>query len=261
MGLDGTDINPGGGLAAMTAATEAQTVEAVTRVRDYNGVRDVKAELKRFGKPLSRFGELAADILGQAFYGTKYLDCRAIRLGKWDDEEWAEVPLPWHRELANYDTDHLTRLVVMCADSGVRFGINAGLMVWEYDHNASESEALGYDVTNDHDALAETVGVRFVSCEWVDRPNDDFDPKEPEDEDNPRTVKKLMSIGPGPCMVLRLRLIVPNSKRAKSLGHSGVGMLDAAKADIERLSWPVGWSRAKYPDLYPDETPPAETGS
>lgn len=80
-------------------------------------------------KPMSEFGKLVADILGQAFLGIYHIE-RRLRNVDWSDDRYIRVP--YHGGLATTDGNELTRLVLLAHDSCVRFEIEPCNMQYVY---------------------------------------------------------------------------------------------------------------------------------
>lgn len=75
------------------------------------------------GKEMSEFGRLIADILGQAYQGIYHIDREALR-ADWSQPSYITINLT-SGQLATYDLDHLTTLVVLCHDHAVRMEIQS----------------------------------------------------------------------------------------------------------------------------------------
>ena len=77
---------------------------------------------------ISDFGKKVADILGDMAFGIYHLDVRALRKVDWKNEGYISVVV--YGGLATYDTDTLTRLIVLCHDRMVRLEVSAA--TWKH---------------------------------------------------------------------------------------------------------------------------------
>ena len=67
-------------------------------------------------------GEDVADILGRAFSGIYHIEREVLhRRVKWESESCILITI--RRELSTHDGDELMKLVVGCADRGIRFAL------------------------------------------------------------------------------------------------------------------------------------------
>lgn len=73
------------------------------------------------GRELNDFEKKVADILGATFQGIYHIE-DAVLSGRW--EGWIVELTLQSRELATFDFDHLTSLVVLCHDAHVRLSIS-----------------------------------------------------------------------------------------------------------------------------------------
>lgn len=82
-----------------------------------------------FKVQLSPLGRTAANLLGDAFFGIYHLRQSALRNTNWGNPHWVEITL--YGDLATFDSDALTRLVVLAHDRCVRLqvrGVGPGCM-------------------------------------------------------------------------------------------------------------------------------------
>ena len=77
-----------------------------------------------FEVELSPLGRNVADLLGDVFFGIYHLDHKALRRVDWGNDHHICFSLGWH-QLSTFDTDELTRLVVLCHDRMIRCSIEA----------------------------------------------------------------------------------------------------------------------------------------
>lgn len=73
---------------------------------------------------MSALGVEVADLLGDVFYGIYHLDYKALKRVDWSNNDWIEFSLGW-QSLSTYDSDTLTRLVILCHDRLIRCSIQA----------------------------------------------------------------------------------------------------------------------------------------
>ena len=71
---------------------------------------------------MSPLGCEVANILGQVWAGLYHLDERALERADWSDLRWISVIIR-HQDLATWDFNHLTQLVVLCHDRMIRMSI------------------------------------------------------------------------------------------------------------------------------------------
>lgn len=72
---------------------------------------------------VSPFGEKVANILGDVFFGIYHLNRRTLSKVDWMNDHDIEIVI--YDGLSTYDSDKLTRLVVLCHDRMVRLEICA----------------------------------------------------------------------------------------------------------------------------------------
>lgn len=70
---------------------------------------------------VSDFGTKVADILGQAYCGIYHLDPGQIRAAEWGSKYRVEIRVSRH--LSTFDTNELTRMLVLCHDAKIRLEI------------------------------------------------------------------------------------------------------------------------------------------
>ncbi len=70
---------------------------------------------------ISPFAAKVADILGDVFFGIYHLNIRSIRKVDWNNDHDIEIVI--YGGLSTFDSDQLTRLVVLCHDRMVRLEI------------------------------------------------------------------------------------------------------------------------------------------
>lgn len=78
----------------------------------------IKTSLQRQPSPL---GCQVADILGVAWAGIYHLEHKALGKVKWEDQGLVSIIV--RGELATFDYDRLTRLVILCFDASLRMGV------------------------------------------------------------------------------------------------------------------------------------------
>jgi hypothetical protein len=88
----------------------------------HSGAEWVKQSLRP--KEISPLGIAVADLLGDVFAGIYHLDDKKLRLVDWGDSYVISVQLS-HTTLATWDSDSLTRLVVLSHDRCLRLAISA----------------------------------------------------------------------------------------------------------------------------------------
>lgn len=71
--------------------------------------------------PISDFGRRVADILGDCFAGIYHLDQGALSRVEWSNEHYIEFV--YYGELATWDFNYLTRLVLLAHQRHVRIGV------------------------------------------------------------------------------------------------------------------------------------------
>ena len=71
---------------------------------------------------ISPFGTTVANILGDVFLGIYHMNTGALRTADWKSDTWISVTN--YGGLSTFDTDQLTRLVVLCHDRLVRLEVN-----------------------------------------------------------------------------------------------------------------------------------------
>lgn len=77
--------------------------------------------LERRGQKMSPLGITVAEALGFVWQGIYHLSHRQLAKTRWDDERGIEISV--NADLATYDDDRLTRLVVLCHDLGLRMSV------------------------------------------------------------------------------------------------------------------------------------------
>lgn len=70
---------------------------------------------------MSDLGRTVADLLGDVFFGIYHMNTTSLRKVDWGNTQCIVVTLD--TELATYDSDALTRLVVLCHDRLIRCSI------------------------------------------------------------------------------------------------------------------------------------------
>jgi hypothetical protein len=89
------------------------------------GVETLKRDFKI--QTFSTFGQQAADLIDYFVDGIYHLDqkwlSRAAKEKLWEAEHF--IVVPFHGELATYDFNRLTRLVLLCHDYGLRGAVRA----------------------------------------------------------------------------------------------------------------------------------------
>lgn len=79
--------------------------------------------LRSNGKTVSDFGAKVAGILNTVFRGIYHADTAILR-ADWAEERWIEVNI--YADLATWDGNLLTMLVILCHDESVRMEIGNG---------------------------------------------------------------------------------------------------------------------------------------
>lgn len=95
------------------------------KITSYSGAEWVQEAIK-YGSikgPMSELGELVAEILGEVYYGIYHLDSGCLSRVDWANGYWIEIVIG--RDMATYDGDTLTRLVILCHELLVRCEIEA----------------------------------------------------------------------------------------------------------------------------------------
>jgi hypothetical protein len=87
----------------------------------YSGADWLKSGISATG--ISPLGETVANILGDVFLGIYHLNYTSLRKVDWKNNSWIQVT--FYGGLSTFDTDQLTRLVVLCHDRMVRLEIRA----------------------------------------------------------------------------------------------------------------------------------------
>lgn len=77
--------------------------------------------LERSGRKLSPLGRTVADALGYVWRGLYHLPNRSVDKTEWHAEDCVAVWI--FGDVATYDSDRLTALVVVCHDLGLRMAI------------------------------------------------------------------------------------------------------------------------------------------
>ena len=88
----------------------------------YAEQRGDRAGKRRITSTLSPLGVTVAEALGYVTRGIYHMDVKALLRADWSDERCIEVA--FHEELATWDYDTLTVLVVVCYDLGLRLAIH-----------------------------------------------------------------------------------------------------------------------------------------
>ncbi len=83
----------------------------------YQGARWVEAQ----GKPMSELGRQVAEVLGAVYQGIYHVSHEVGRTD-WSRPDVVEVVLAEY-EVATFDAEHLSRLVILCHDACVRLAI------------------------------------------------------------------------------------------------------------------------------------------
>jgi hypothetical protein len=86
---------------------------------------DVEGHLRACRLQFSPLGLVAAQILSEIFHGPHHLDPATLQKTRWEDTHAIEYQLG-RRQLATFDFDELTRLVVMAHDACVRIAVSPG---------------------------------------------------------------------------------------------------------------------------------------
>ena len=75
----------------------------------------------RYEGEMSDLGRAVANLLGDLFFGIYHMNTTSLRKVEWDNTQCIVVTVD--TELATYDSDALTRLVVLCHDRMIRCSI------------------------------------------------------------------------------------------------------------------------------------------
>lgn len=112
-----TDIPRGQGLDMHYAGVDWLRSNLKAAVR-----RGEKAGKKLMREDISPLGVTVAEALGYVFKGIYHLNAKALLRAGWWNERVVEVAI--HQELATWDHNALTVLVVVCHDMGLRLAIH-----------------------------------------------------------------------------------------------------------------------------------------
>ena len=124
---------------------------------EYAGADWIRESLK---KPLSAIGEKAANILGEAYPGIYHLPHASLHKTNWADEFWTQV---WvYDDLATWDHNTLTTLVILCHDQCVRMTIrvhNRRRLRLEFSMRDRADKSMSYTHPTIEQAIALTRRV------------------------------------------------------------------------------------------------------
>lgn len=94
------------------------------RIRKFAGAGWLEAQ----GIEMSDLGRATADLLGDVFLGIYHIDSKPLRKAAWNQPLIVEVPIQTY--LSTYDSDELTRLVVLSHDRLLRLEIKWHTRGW-----------------------------------------------------------------------------------------------------------------------------------
>ncbi len=102
---------------------------------------------------LSELGALVADILGFVYRGVYHISDDVLRPSvKWDDDYVIQVKL--YRDLATWDRNDLTELVILCHDCRVRLSLGIAPRMIELTFDARSSEG---GISQGHPTIEEAI--------------------------------------------------------------------------------------------------------
>lgn len=84
--------------------------------------RGEKAGKKLMREDISPLGVTVAEVLGYVFKGIYHLNVKALLRAEWWNQQTIYVAI--HQELATWDSNVLTTLVVVCHDLGLRLAVH-----------------------------------------------------------------------------------------------------------------------------------------
>jgi hypothetical protein len=73
---------------------------------------------------MSEFGIEVADLLDSLFAGIYHLESKALKRVDWTSKHYVELAMPYPRDVATYDFDLMTALVVASHDRCIRISIS-----------------------------------------------------------------------------------------------------------------------------------------
>jgi len=105
-----------------TAKAMKEDIAAMERrqQRMFAGSEWVENSLRYEGE-MSELGRSVADLLGDLFFGIYHMNTTSLHKVEWDNNQSIAVTVD--TELATFDSDGLTRLVVLCHDRMIRCSI------------------------------------------------------------------------------------------------------------------------------------------
>jgi hypothetical protein len=90
----------------------------------YSGANWIRQMCRTWNKPQpSPFGCKVADILGAVYRGIYHLEGRYLQRSEWHNDRFIGVRV--RRQLATWDFNELTMLVVLCHDAAIRLSVDA----------------------------------------------------------------------------------------------------------------------------------------
>ena len=129
---------------------------------NYAGAEWLERQLEYDGKKVSDFGRKVADLLGDAFGGIYHID-EFLFKKKVDWSNTWHIQISYNRDLATFDFNTLTRLVVLCHDRCIRMNIKPAspgylyLQFWPRDGREG-------DVSKRHPTIETAIELVRSSC-------------------------------------------------------------------------------------------------
>ena len=135
---------------------------------NYAGAEWLEKQLKCDGKKLSDFGRKVADLLGDAFGGIYHIDEFLFKKKVDWSNSW-HVQIPYNRDLATFDFNTLTRLVVLCHDRCIRMSIKPTSPGYLYLQFWSRDGREG-DVSKRHPTIETAIELVRSGCKREAQP-------------------------------------------------------------------------------------------
>jgi hypothetical protein len=100
-----------------------------TKYSGADWIEGTRKHWKNQDKPMSELGRKVADLLGQAYEGIYHLPDNTLEKANWSGEV-IEITIHDGHQMATYDADTLTVLVLLCHWMNVRLRIKAAARVY-----------------------------------------------------------------------------------------------------------------------------------